>query len=252
VTEDIAAVPAAESQGYGDAVTDEEFAEWVKRSQADTDAAIADWDSSVEFDQIRNLTVDGDEMIDAQVFNEDGTVATVEEVNESMARAMNDPRRRVGWSSMAERIRAGEELGPDDRARVLSEMRTRNAQFMASQSPIGSPWSRPVPPYRVIGDQRLAAYDPLPVVGADLYIGECENPACVCHDMALRSGLPGGFSNVLADEARRIRAQAEARRNLASVGFLVVDTDAQPRSSGLVLPGDEAVAWAKRTFGVNG
>jgi hypothetical protein len=54
VTEELelGAVPA-EDTGYGEAVTDEEFAEWVRRSQDETDIALEEWDASVRFDMRR-------------------------------------------------------------------------------------------------------------------------------------------------------------------------------------------------------
>lgn len=238
MTEEIAAVPAAESAGYGDAVTDEEFEDWVKRSQADTDAALGDWDNSVHFDQIRSMVppaMDVDaEIIDAEILNEDGTVATAEEV----AQARRDS--RVGYASMAERIRAGQELGPEARGRVMAEM--------------------------LVGDiQRQATFSPMPVVEVEFLNVQCDDPACECRrvesmpswpsalvteEMVRRVRATGYLVDPFAEEIGRRRRARVAQQNLERMGFVVVDDAAGPRPSGLALPHDDAVAWAKREFGV--
>lgn len=53
--DDIAAVPS-DDNAYGEAVSDEEFLTWVKRSQSDTEKVLREWDHSVEFTQ-RELPV---------------------------------------------------------------------------------------------------------------------------------------------------------------------------------------------------
>lgn len=107
MTDDIAAVPAAVSTGYGEAVSDEEFETWVKRSQADTEAAIAEWDTSVEFDMIRNGGPPEDVVVDGDVECGDPTCGCHR------------------WPELQRRILAGEELGPDIRAWVEQQERMR-------------------------------------------------------------------------------------------------------------------------------
>jgi hypothetical protein len=63
-----AAVPANDN-AYGEAVSDEEFAAWVRRSQADTDAVLEAWDDSVEFTQ--RYEPDGPEELEDDELEED-------------------------------------------------------------------------------------------------------------------------------------------------------------------------------------
>lgn len=186
--EQIGAVPAAESLGAPAHVSDEEFDAWVKRSRDQTDAVLEGWDSSVEFEQERygdagvTMEVDGDEVIDAEILNEDGTpVATTEEV----------VRGTVNWQNVRERIQRGEEVGPEIRNQFAGQT-----------------------------------------------IGPCTDPACmVCHPPAgeavtsgawafsmpplrPRSALVDLASNVFID---RTMGDRETRRNLESMGFVVMD-----------------------------
>lgn len=191
--EQIGAVPAAESLGAPAVVSDEEFDAWVKRSRDQTDAVLEGWDSSVEFEQERygdagvTMEVDGDEVIDAEILNEDGTsVATAEEV----ARGI------VTWQNVRERLQRGEEVGPEIRNQFAGQT-----------------------------------------------LGPCTDPACmVCHPPAgeavtgawafatrivasmpplrPRSALVDLASNVFID---RTMGDRETRRNLESMGFVVMD-----------------------------
>ena len=75
----------------------------------------------------------------------------------------------------------------------------------------------------------------------------CSHPNCIFCRMRLAL-FPGPDPILqLVMEGARVLA---ARGQLESQGFIVVDAQNQPRSSGLVLPSDDAVAWAKRTFKV--
>jgi hypothetical protein len=65
---DLAAVPSNEHQPYLNVadVTDEEFDAWVKRSQEQTDAVMADWDDSVEFMRVPESIEEAEAEADAQ------------------------------------------------------------------------------------------------------------------------------------------------------------------------------------------
>jgi hypothetical protein len=253
MTEEIAAVPAAESAGYGDAVTDEEFEDWVKRSQADTDAALGDWDNSVHFDQIRSMVPPPME-VDAQ---DDGweeppgpnhdpatcpTCIYIGGIDPITGEQVPRPA-RVGYASMAERIRAGQELGPEDRARVVDDM--------ASLGPVVERLVR----------QQVG----LPTVEVEFLNMQCDDPARECRrvesmpswpsalateEMVRRVRATGYLVDPFAEEIARRRRAHVAQQNLERMGFVVVDDTAGPRLSGLVLPFDDDVAWAKREFGV--
>ena len=155
----IAAIPSNDDASYlvdGD-VTEEEFDTWVKRSQADTDAVLADWDAGVEFraSPVFEQELEG-ELIDAEI------------AEEEPAEGDHDPATCPA------------------------------CQFMRSPDPAGM----------------FTGMDPI--------------------------------LQMVRSEARVLAA----RRQLESQGFIVVDSQNVPRSSGLVVPSDDAVAWAKRTFKV--
>jgi hypothetical protein len=62
--------------------------------------------------------------------------------------------------------------------------------------------------------------------------------------------LEGQQRRQMREYYNRERVIVQARGVLESQGFVVVDADAKPRTSGLILPTDDVVAWAKRTFTV--
>lgn len=61
MTYEPAAVTSNDGAGYQEPVTEDEFADWVRRSNEQTDAVIADWDSSVGFDMERRRPPPGEE-----------------------------------------------------------------------------------------------------------------------------------------------------------------------------------------------
>jgi hypothetical protein len=71
--DELAAVPSNEHQPYLDVepVTDDEFEAWVKRSQADTDAVLADWDDGVEFHAVESIEASEAEVEDAPLHGDD-------------------------------------------------------------------------------------------------------------------------------------------------------------------------------------
>ena len=216
---EIGAVPAATSSGYGDAVTDEEFEEWVRRSQDGTEAALREWDTSVQFDQMRNgdggMTMAVDivpedperpedvGLVEAVIYNEDGTVY--------------EPPADTPWQAIRDRILAGEEIGPEGLATVLGI-----ADCDDPHCPIHHPdTAPPMPQWALEAAQRLFAGPP---------------DRQVIYSMPRRAGrsrMYDELTNIWAtirDPLAELRASLErqkwARRNLEQMGFVVVDGDA--------------------------
>lgn len=234
--EQIGAVPAAESLGAPAHVSDEEFDAWVKRSRDQTDAVLEGWDSSVEFEQERygdagvTMEVDGDEVIDAEILNEDGTVATAEEVNRGI----------ISWQNVRERIQRGEEVGPEIREQIAGQTLGPCADpaCMVCHPPGGGGgagggmW----PPWAFVnaiqaGPSSRVIFSLPPQRGRSALVGSALVDAV--NAALMRPEFTGPVQ--LWDDIRSDRIRSDwARRNLESMGFVVMDGRA--RADTVTLP----------------
>lgn len=280
---ELGAVPAAVSAGYGEAVTDDEFEAWVKRSQGDTDAILAEWDNSVGFEQVANATPppmdDPDIVIEAEILNEDGTVWDGEQLGPGPTEEQ-----RPHWQALAARIRAGV-LGPEDRALVSEAMMGprcddpncpvcgwRAQAIDGASVPEMPAWALEVaqrmiagPPGRSLimsmplqrGRSNLADQMQQILEGTQLVDPFAEERARAGLVRAARSTLRQmGFAIVERDDYVTLRRSSMVR-DVNRYGWFVSElavmnamADTQPAPA-LILPGEEQMRWARREFGVS-
>lgn len=276
---ELAAVPAEDAAAPGH-VSDDEFEEWVRRSQEQTDAALAGWDSSVAFEQRRygdgGMTMDVEilpdrpedvGLVEAVIYNEDGTVF--------------EPPPPTPWQELARRIRAGEEIGAEFRQEILGSLNCEDPNC-----PVCAEHARAI-------DGIVPELPAWALEVAQRFISDPRQGARVIMSMPRQGGrsalagqmeqiLSGQLADPFAEERARARTVRAARSTLRQMGFAIIErddfvtlrrssmvrdtnrygwfvselavmnamADTQPAPAQLVLPGEDQIRWARREFGV--